>query len=173
MRIKPIALLSMSVLAIAFATSATPARAAEGDEKAVQEAAAHFYDALNAMFTGETALMSEVWSHADDVTFMGPTGGFLVGWKQVGDEWQSQAAMKLGGKVEPADMRITVGQDLAVVQNYERGVNTNFEGREQAVSIRATNVFRKENGQWKMIGHHTDLFSAPQSESSATARISD
>jgi hypothetical protein len=25
------------------------------------------------------------------------------------------------------------------------------------VSIRATNIFRKENGVWKMIGHHTDL----------------
>jgi ketosteroid isomerase-like protein len=25
------------------------------------------------------------------------------------------------------------------------------------VSIRATNLFRKENGAWKMIGHHTDL----------------
>jgi hypothetical protein len=25
------------------------------------------------------------------------------------------------------------------------------------VSIRATNLFRKESGAWKMIGHHTDL----------------
>jgi hypothetical protein len=24
-------------------------------------------------------------------------------------------------------------------------------------SIRATNIFRKEDGQWKMIGHHVDL----------------
>jgi ketosteroid isomerase-like protein len=27
----------------------------------------------------------------------------------------------------------------------------------EKVSIRATNIYRKENGQWKMIGHHTDL----------------
>ncbi len=26
-----------------------------------------------------------------------------------------------------------------------------------AVSLRATNVFSKENGAWKMIGHHTDM----------------
>jgi ketosteroid isomerase-like protein len=31
------------------------------------------------------------------------------------------------------------------------------DGKPQQVSIRATNTFRKENGQWKMIGHHTDL----------------
>jgi len=30
------------------------------------------------------------------------------------------------------------------------------------VSIRATNVFRKEGGQWKMIGHHTDLLPFPK-----------
>ena len=31
------------------------------------------------------------------------------------------------------------------------------DGKPQAVSIRATNLFRKEDGTWKMIGHHTDL----------------
>jgi ketosteroid isomerase-like protein len=30
-------------------------------------------------------------------------------------------------------------------------------GQPQTVTIRATNIFRRENGQWKMIGHHTDL----------------
>jgi ketosteroid isomerase-like protein len=37
------------------------------------------------------------------------------------------------------------------------GSNLDAEGRPLQVSIRATNVFRKENGDWKMIGHHTDL----------------
>jgi ketosteroid isomerase-like protein len=71
--------------------------------------------------------------------------------------WEVQAAMKLGGKVEPVDMRITIGKDLAVTQNYEKGENTNADGKTQSVSIRATNLFRKENGKWKMISHHTDL----------------
>jgi ketosteroid isomerase-like protein len=71
--------------------------------------------------------------------------------------WEKQAALKLGGKVEPDDMRITVGRDIAVIHNYEKGENTNARGKTQKVSIRATNVFRKESGQWKMIGHHTDL----------------
>jgi hypothetical protein len=49
---------------------------------------------------------------------MGPGGGFQVGWDQVLENWEAQAAMKLGGKVEAADMRITVGQDIAVAHNY-------------------------------------------------------
>jgi ketosteroid isomerase-like protein len=105
------------------------------------------------MFTGDVSLMKNVWSHEDDVTYMGPDGGFQVGWKQVLAEWEAQAAMKLGGRVEPEDMRITVGTTIAVTHNFERGEN----GQSQAVSIRATNIFRKENGTWKMIAHHTDL----------------
>jgi len=148
---------SMSILLVAVLVCAKVALAAEKDEKGVKNAAAQFYAALNEMFTGELGPMKKVWSHADDVTYMGPGGGFQVGWNEVLKNWEAQAAMKLGGKVEPADMRITVGTDLAVVSNFEKGENTNAKKGPQKVSIRATNIFRKENGEWKMIGHHTDL----------------
>jgi ketosteroid isomerase-like protein len=143
--------------AAAMFSGAKSARAAEGDKQAVVAAAAQFYAALNQMFTGDLRQMKEVWSHADDVTYMGPGGGFQVGWGQVLKNWEAQAALKLGGKVEAADMRIVVGRDIAVVHDYEKGENTNLKGGVEKVSIRATNVFRKEGGKWKMIGHHTDL----------------
>jgi ketosteroid isomerase-like protein len=125
----------------------------------VAAAAAGFYTALNALFEGDLGPMVEVWSHADDVTYMGPDGGFQVGWKDVHAEWEKQAAMKLGGHVEPDGMRITVGHDLAVTHNYEKGANINTGGMPGSVLIRVTNLFRKEDGTWKMIGHHTDKLS--------------
>ena len=72
-------------------------------------------------------------------------------------DWETQAAMKLGGIVLPYNMTITVGKDIAVTTNYEKGSNVDSEGKPMEVSIRATNTFRKEDGKWKMIGHHTDL----------------
>ncbi len=127
------------------------------DERAaVRHAAERFYDALNALFTGDVGPMTEVWSHADDVTYMGPRGGFQTGWDQVLAEWRAQAALKLGGEVRTETMVITLGQDLAVTHSVETGENTNVSGASQPVSIRATNLFRKEAGSWKMIGHHTD-----------------
>jgi ketosteroid isomerase-like protein len=129
------------------------------DNDEIAAAAAGFYAALNALFEGDVAPMVEVWSHADDVTYMGPDGGFQVGWKDVLAEWEKQAAMKLGGHVEPDGMRIAGGRDLAVTHNYEKGANINTGGTSGAVLIRATNLFRKENGAWKMIGHHTDKLS--------------
>ncbi len=132
------------------------ARAAGPDEAAVRKADAGFYRALNAMFGGDLAPMKQVWSHADDVTYMGPTGGFQVGWKQVLPVWEEQAAMRLGGEISPQDVRVVGGSDLAVVHCREVGQNE-VDGKPRKVSIRATNVYRKENGSWKMIGHHTDL----------------
>ncbi|MEO8603102.1 MAG: nuclear transport factor 2 family protein [bacterium] len=133
------------------------ARGAEDDAQAVRQAATRFYAALNALFSGAVAPMQAVWSHADDVSYMGPAGGMQIGWKAVLAEWQTQAEKKLGGEIEPTDIHLTVGPSLAVMENYERGKNTNLDGNAKDVSIRATNVFRKEDGEWKMIGHHTDL----------------
>ena len=120
-----------------------PMGVAGDDKKAVMDAAAQFYGALNVLFTGEVGPMREVWSHAADVTYMGPGGDFRVGWDQVLASWKEQAAMKLGGTVRSDNMHVAVGHDLAVAHNVETGENVK-DGQVLKVSIRATNVFRKE-----------------------------
>lgn len=144
------------IVAAAESTTGGTLFANQAEEKPVSEATAQFYSALNALFRGETGPMEDVWSHADDVTYMGPGGGMQVGWDQVLANWKAQAAKRLGGEVKAEKMRIYVGREIAVTCGYEVGENI-IGGKPQKVSIRATNVFRKENGQWKMIGHHTDL----------------
>ena len=157
MRIKSNSLSYILVLLLAVFIGSINTQASENDEKAVKQAVSQFYVALNEMFKGKIEPMKEVWSHADDVTYMGPTGCIKIGWQQVLADWEAQAAMKLGGTVKPENMTITVGNNLAFTTNYEKGSNINAEGKPQEVSIRATNTFRKEDGKWKMIGHHTDL----------------
>ena len=60
-------------------------------------------------------------------------------------DWEAQAAMKLGGRLEATGMPITVGRDVAVVSN-ENGENLNVKGEIQKVSIRATNLFSTHVG---------------------------
>lgn len=122
----------------------------------VRRAAADFYTALNALFKGDVQPMEQVWSHASDVTYMGPAGGIQVGWQDVLAEWKKQAAMKLGGEVKAERLQVTLGKDLAIIQNQEKGQNT-VDGKAMTVSIRATSIFRKEAGKWKMISHHADI----------------
>ena len=149
--------MATAALALAFAAtvSARDASTDQSNESTVQEATAGFYTALNAMFTGDVDPMKEVWSHAEDVTLMGPDGSVNVGWNEVLANWEVQAKMKLGGEIRCELIMATVGEDLAVVQCREVGENV-IDGKPIAVSLRATNVFRKENGAWKMIGHQTD-----------------
>jgi ketosteroid isomerase-like protein len=78
-----------------------------------------------------------------------------VGWSQVEPYWDRQAARKLGGKVDAADVHVTASPTLAVAHYYEKGENV-IDGKPQPVNIRATTTFRKEGGRWKVIGHHTD-----------------
>jgi len=157
MKIPSVLMTVLALAAVATASGAHRGNPPPGDEKGVRGAVAHFYTALDALFRGDAAPMSAVWSHADDVTYMGPGGGLESGWKAVEQTWKAQAALKLGGKVEPTDVRVTMGGEMAITSNYEKGENTNAKGETQQVSIRATNVFRKEKGAWKMVGHHTDI----------------
>jgi ketosteroid isomerase-like protein len=145
-------LLAMSVLCWADRPTA-----AADDAQGVERANTQFYTSLNAMFDGDASPMSQVWSHSADVTYMGPAGGIRTGWELVGPVWKAQADLKLGGEVLPDETHVTVGRDLAIVQCREVGHNLDANGRPLQVSIRATNIFRKEDGEWKMIGHHTDL----------------
>jgi len=145
-------LLVMTVIAL---TTGGAAWAADDETQAVKAAVIAFHDALGALFKGDAAPMKAVWSHAADVTYMGPVGSMQVGWAQVEPYWDMQAARKLGGKVDPVDVHVTASPTLAVVHYYEKGENV-IDGKPQPVSIRATTTFRKEGGHWKVIGHHTD-----------------
>jgi len=122
----------------------------------VAQATDEFYRALNVLFTGDPVRMKALWSHADDVTYMGPDGKYLTGWADIAAEWDRQAALMLGGRVEPTRLHSVVGEDLAVITCVEAGVNeTGVAGK--TVSIRSSTVFRREHGAWKVIGHQTDL----------------
>ena len=131
-------------------------RTSHEDEQAVRKAAAQFYTALNAMLAGDPNPLKEVYSHADDVTYMGAAGDFRIGWDQVYADWQAQADMVPGGQAAPVDIHVTVGQDMAVTQNYTRGEVKNQAGKFQKTLLRETCVFRQEDGKWKMIAHHAD-----------------
>jgi ketosteroid isomerase-like protein len=154
--LKALAGRSIVFMGMSLALISVPPASAASDNAAILVANSAFYAALNQMFVGNLGPMKEVWSKADDVTYMGPTGNFERGWKTVLKDWEGQAALKLGGHVKPVQIHVIAGQDLAVVSDYEEGKNTNAQGKIERVRLRATNIYRKEGGQWKMVGHHTD-----------------
>lgn len=127
------------------------------NQESLKTANDNFYEALNIMFIGDGEPISNCWSHSDDVTYMGPFGGMHSGWDKVGAEFAQAASMKLGGKISCKNLVVRAGDNMGYTMCTEEGENRNEKGEPVLVSHRATNVFRKENGSWKMIHHHTDI----------------
>jgi ketosteroid isomerase-like protein len=135
---------------------ATPENPTMQSKQAAADAVNNFYVVLNEVFAGNAQPMKSAWSHADDITFMGPEGAYLKGWGEIGPMWDEVAAARLGGLVTPKDVRTVVGSDLALVTCIESGENVS-DGKTETVRIRSSTVFRLEGSAWKVIHHQTDL----------------
>lgn len=115
------------------------------------------YSALNAMFQGDFGPISAVWSHSDSITYMGPFGGTLVGWEVIGADFLQVTNMKIGGSIRPEDITVNITEGMACVTCTEVGENIGPDGKPLQVRHRATNIFLKEGGVWKLTHHHTDI----------------
>jgi ketosteroid isomerase-like protein len=97
------------------------------------------------------------FSHADDVTAMHPMGGRLIGWAEVRAGWEMAAGAVSGGSVEVDDLQVTLlGNDAAYTTGMEIASAT-VGGTPLTVSLRCTNVYRREDSVWKLVHHHVDL----------------
>ncbi|MEM7074517.1 MAG: nuclear transport factor 2 family protein [Pseudomonadota bacterium] len=125
------------------------------DRAALDSADEAFFDALNQMFTGSAEAMEALWSHADDVIYLGPVPGmFHTGWKVTDQDWMAQARAGLGGTIRVIQRHVVMGRDLAVVHHVAEASGQGPEA--EPVQMRGTNVYRLEEGAWKMIAHHSD-----------------
>ncbi len=128
-----------------------------GDTKAAVLATVdQWFVALNAMLNGDPKPFAEIYSHSDDVTYMGAEGTYRVGWEATYADWKAQAAKSTGGEVQGADLHIVVHGDMAVAQHLTQGRVRKPDGEMADTSARETSVFRIEDGVWKMIAHHAD-----------------
>ena len=125
-------------------------------EDDVRAASARFYAALNGMARGDASAMADVWSHDASVTAMHPIGGREVGWDQVRPVWDQVASLASGGQVTLSDQLLSVARDMAYEVGVERGQMT-VAGEAVTIEHRVTNVYRRQDGAWKMVHHHTDL----------------
>lgn len=122
----------------------------------VKAASTQFYAAVNGMLNGQQGSMDEIWSHGATATTMHPIGGREVGWDNIRPVWDQVASLAAGGQVELADQVLSVDGDTAYEVGYERGHGT-LAGERVAIDHRVTNIYRLENGAWKVVHHHTDL----------------
>lgn len=129
-------------------------------EDEVRQASDSFYAALNQLLKGNPSSMSEVWSHGGDVSTMHPIGGREIGWDQVWQTWQQTSQMlsqvNLSEVTVPDLAVFPVGSDGAYTVGTEQ-ISGTVGGQEVSGGARATNVYRREGGEWKIVHHHGDV----------------
>jgi ketosteroid isomerase-like protein len=125
-------------------------------EDEVRKASEAFYAALNRMLNGDAGQMAEVWSHGPSVTTMHPVGGREVGWSQVEAPWKELAKVATDGKAALLERVVHVAGDMGYEVGIEKGQVT-MAGQKIPIEHRATNVYRREAGGWKIVHHHADL----------------
>lgn len=116
---------------------------------ALLEANRAFYAALESRDPSE---MEERWSHADDVTCTHPGWHRLDGWEDVSRSWEAIFANSRAWKVHPEEEHAFLSGDLGVVLCIE--ILQPVGGHGDPARMQATNVFRREDGLWRIVHHH-------------------
>ena len=111
--------------------------------------------ALRQHTSGNPRPYLELWSDADDVSLMGGVGGHQVGLEQV-TELLTAAAKTLNYETWDAENLVTgFGETLGFTVELER-LTRHVDGEFEEMSLRATTIYRREDGAWKVIHRHGD-----------------
>lgn len=161
-----IALLRLCTACRAISPSAM-GRGAPGDVPERAEAEAELVravgavsDAVNSMFAGVLTPMEAVWSRGGDVTYMSPLGGRYAGWDDVKGMLKRTTGAFRRGRDEAEHILVRVDGDTGYAAFVERGVAVTSAGKSVSYDLRVTGVFRREEGEWKLVHYHSDRLKA-------------
>jgi ketosteroid isomerase-like protein len=97
----------------------------------------------------------ELWSRAGDVSLMGGVGGHQVGIDSV-SELLTAAARTLNYETWDAETLVaSFGDELGFTVELEH-LTRQIDGETDEMSLRATSVYRREDGAWRVIHRHGD-----------------
>lgn len=116
-------------------------------------------EARTAVANGDPEPMKALCSHSDAISQCGIWGGVERGWAEVSERWDWVAAQFVPGPgVVTADtIFLTVTGDMAYGVFIERWwVQITSRSEPGELMVRATLIFRRENGVWKAVHRHGD-----------------
>jgi len=104
-----------------------------------------------------------MWSTKDPVTLFGAWGPCKTGTDEVTriSRW---VASRFSNSTSYSFELVAAGVsgDLAYTVGYERNM-TSIDGKSTEYTLRVTHVYRREDGEWKIVHRHGDVMPADQS----------
>lgn len=120
--------------------------------------------ALREFVKGNPWPMKLMFSHKDDVSLANPFGPPKRGWKQVSEIMDHAASVLRDGEIPRFDVISRyVTPDLAFIVEME-WQKAKIGGRQDVTPapLRATMIFRPEDGTWKVVHRHADPIASVQ-----------
>jgi ketosteroid isomerase-like protein len=130
----------------------------------VDELIEQFHLAQGEVVNGNPEPVKRLVSHRDDVTLANPLGPPVRGWEQVAEATERATSQFTDGEIVGYEIiEKYVTPELAYVVEIERG-EAKVGGREQTTpwALRATMIFRPEDGEWKVVHRHADPITTAQ-----------
>jgi ketosteroid isomerase-like protein len=131
-------------------------------ENEIRAATILYYAAVNSAIHGDLNPLSAVWSHRPVVTNLNGLGGLALGWSEVRADFRNMARLYPAGHFATPQnfVVVVVVGDIGYSVCTETGELRSSDGPMVRFDRRATNIFQREDGKWKMIGHHADATTA-------------
>jgi ketosteroid isomerase-like protein len=115
----------------------------------------------NALLNGDPEPRTDLWSHRDPVTVLGARRA-ASGWDQVSESFRWIASRFTNGEFHLEVIAAEASGDLAYTVGYERSRASLDGGPVGPIRLRVTHVYRRENGEWKIVHRHADPLDTEQ-----------
>lgn len=150
--------ISLAISAVLLIATASSAQAISKRTKEFNEFLQKLDAAQERFHNGDPDPLEALWSHKDDVTLAGGTGGPIEkGWANVKKRLDAVTTHYTGGKQTNDRIDVAVNGDFASVVQYEHIVYT-IPGHADASKrdYRITMVFRREKQGWRLVHRQAD-----------------
>ena len=130
----------------------------------VDEAIQQYHLAQGEFLKGNPEPVKKLVSHRDDVSLANPYGPPVRGWEQVAKTIEHASSLRRDGEFLGSEVVAKyVTPELAYVVGIERA-KAKIGGNEEITpyALRATNIFRLEDGEWKIVHRHADPITTAQ-----------
>lgn len=127
------------------------------DDEALERAIERMAKAAQGFVNGDPGGFTALWSHREDVTIFGGYGSGERGREEIVARLAWASSRFRGGELDYEPITSGSSGDLGYAIGIERGRAT-VEGCDEPgeLCLRVTHLFRREEGEWKLMHRHAD-----------------
>jgi ketosteroid isomerase-like protein len=141
-------------------------------EVSVHAAIARLHAAMARVANGDVSDIKRLYSHTADATSFYGWGGYEKGEQAVSKRWDWAGQQFRGGTVRHENITTVITPEMFYVTDIETFESQRVAGVEGLTgwSNRVTHIFRREQGEWRLIHRHANRLEAQHEPSTRMAQ---